>query len=116
MRLEAKKFLYDIQQASRLVSQFTNGKSFDEYASDAMMRAAVEREFEIIGEALTQLAKVDPGIAAQISDLRNIISFRNILIHGYALVDDRLVWDIVESKVPILDREVDALLAQHGST
>jgi uncharacterized protein with HEPN domain len=75
-----------------------------------MLRAAVEREFEIIGEALAQLAKLDASIAARITDHRRIISFRNLLIHGYADVDDRLVWDIVETKLPVLTREVDALL------
>ncbi len=75
-----------------------------------MLRAAAEREFEIIGEALTRLARLDEGIAAQIADYRRIIAFRNILIHGYAQVDDRLVWDIIESKLPTLRREVAALL------
>jgi len=75
-----------------------------------MLRAAVEREFEIIGEALAQLTKLDPGLATRISQHRTIIDFRNILIHGYAEVDDRLVWDVLETKLPVLRREVDALL------
>jgi uncharacterized protein with HEPN domain len=86
MRLEARKYLYDIQ------------------------RAAVEREFEVIGEALARLAKLDVELAAQISEHERIIAFRNILIHGYAEVDDRLVWDVVETKLPVLRREIDALL------
>jgi len=76
-----------------------------------MLRAAVEREFEIIGEALARLAKQDEGLASRIGEHRRIIAFRNILIHGYADVDDRLVWDIVETKLPALRREVAALLA-----
>jgi uncharacterized protein with HEPN domain len=75
-----------------------------------MLRAAVEREFEIIGEALAQLARLDAAIAARITDHRRIISFRNLLIHGYADVDDRLVWDVVETKLAVLQREVEALL------
>ena len=74
------------------------------------MRAAVEREFEIIGEALAQLAKLDRELVNRISQHRTIIDFRNILIHGYAEVDDRLVWDVLETKLPTLRREVDALL------
>ena len=70
----------------------------------------MERQFEIVGEALAQLAKLDPGLAARIAEHRRIIAFRNILIHGYTEVDDRLVWDIVEVKLPILRREIDALL------
>jgi uncharacterized protein with HEPN domain len=110
MRLEAKKYLYDMQQAASLLAQFTTGKNFTDYDSDAMLRAAVEREFEIIGEALGQLAKLDAELAAGISEQRAIVAFRNILIHGYADVDDRLVWDVVETKLPTLIREIDALL------
>ena len=110
MRLEAKKYLYDIQQAAMLLAQFTAGKDFDQYADDAMLRAAVEREFEIIGEAIAQLAKLDPELAASISQHRSIIDFRNVLIHGYADVDDRLTWDVVETKLPVLALEIDALL------
>jgi uncharacterized protein with HEPN domain len=110
MRLEAKKYLFDMRQAAALLSQFTAGKSFADYDSDAMLRAAVEREFEIIGEALGQLAKLDEELAAGISEHRAIVAFRNILIHGYAEVDDRLVWDVVVTKLPILILEIEALL------
>jgi uncharacterized protein with HEPN domain len=75
-----------------------------------MLRAAVERKFEIIGEALVQLAKRDAPATERIGEHRRIIAFRNILIHGYADVDDRLVWDIVESKLRVLRREVALLL------
>jgi uncharacterized protein with HEPN domain len=110
MRLEARKYLFDIQRAAALLTEFTAGKTFDNYAQDPMMRAAVEREFEVIGEALARLARFDAELAAQISEHERIIAFRNILIHGYAEVDDRLVWDVVEAKLPVLRREIDALL------
>jgi uncharacterized protein with HEPN domain len=110
MRLEAKKYLFDMQQAAALLAQFTAGKQFADYDGDAMLRAAVEREFEIIGEALGRLAKLDEELAAAISEHRAIVAFRNILIHGYAEVDDRLVWDVVETKLPVLIREIDQLL------
>ncbi len=110
MPLEEKKFLYDIQQAADLLAAFTEGKRFADYQEDAMLRAAVERQFEIIGEALAQLARLDESLAAGISEYRRIIAFRNILIHGYAQVDARLVWDIVETRLPALRREVTALL------
>jgi len=77
-----------------------------------MLRAAVERKFEIIGEALAQLAKRDAPAAARIAEHRQIISFRNILVHGYADVDDQLVWDIADSKLADLRREVAALLGE----
>ncbi len=76
-----------------------------------MLRAAVERQFEIIGEALSGLKRVDPAAAAAIPDLARIIAFRNILIHGYASVDDRLVWGVVESDLPALRSALDRLLS-----
>lgn len=110
MRPEAKKYLYDIQQAALRISEFTSGKRLENYRADPMLRSAVERQFEIIGEALAQLAKLDDALVRRISEHRRIIAFRNILIHGYAEVDDRLVWDIIESKLPILRAETEALL------
>ena len=77
-----------------------------------MLRAAVERQFEIIGEALAQLAKLDRMVAERISEHSRVIAFRNILIHGYADVDDLLVWDIVQTKLPVLRDEVEALLKE----
>jgi uncharacterized protein with HEPN domain len=80
MRLEAKKYLYDMQQAARLLSDFTSAKSFDDYTRNPMLRSAVERQFEIIGEALTRLVKLDEALASRLSEYRRIIAFRNILI------------------------------------
>lgn len=77
---------------------------------DALLRSAVERQFEIIGEALARLARLDETLASRISEYRRIIAFRNILIHGYADVDHHIVWDIIESKLPTLRREVTTLL------
>ncbi len=114
MRLEAKKYLYDIREAAELIADFTAGKTLADYQGNAMLRSAVERQFEIVGEALAQLARLDEALAARISEYRRIIAFRNILIHGYAQVDDHLVWDIVETKLPILRHEVRALLEHEG--
>jgi uncharacterized protein with HEPN domain len=58
MRLESKKYLYDIQRAAALLTDFTKGKALADYSRDSMLRAAVEREFEIIGEALARLARL----------------------------------------------------------
>ena len=66
MRLESLKYLYDIQRAAGLLSEFVHGKTYADYQRDAMLRAAVEREFEIIGEAMTKLARVDETVVARI--------------------------------------------------
>jgi len=113
MQLEAQKYLYDIQQAAARIAEFTVGKQFEDYRSSAMLRAAVERQFEIIGEALSQLARMDEALVERISEHRRIIAFRNILIHGYADVDDRVVWDVVQGKLPVLRREIETLLGEN---
>ncbi len=115
MRLEAKKYLYDIKQAADLLLRFSRGKTFVEFTADPMLRSAIERQFEIVGEALNQLSKIDPGIASAISEHQRIIAFRNILIHGYAEIDHRLVWGILEGKLPDLHRQVEALLVNDVS-
>lgn len=97
-------------RAAALIARFTAGKTLADYEGDPMLRSAVERQSEIIGEAVAQLACQDESLAARISDHRRIIALRNILIHGYAQVDDCLVWDVVESKLPALRRDVAALL------
>jgi uncharacterized protein with HEPN domain len=109
MQLEARKYLYDIKEAAGNVANFTAGVNFAEYQQSPVLRYAVERAFGIIGEALTGLARADSTVAAAITDFRTIIAFRNILIHDYAQIDDRIVWEIVQFKLPVLIREVAAL-------
>ena len=80
MRFEAKKYLFDIRSAADLLAEFLAGKTFADYQRDAMMRAAVERQFAIIGEAVSQLARRDEELAARITNYQRVIAFRNILI------------------------------------
>jgi uncharacterized protein with HEPN domain len=110
LRRDPQAYLGDIRTAADEIVAFTAGKDAAVYLSDPLLRAAVERKFSIIGEALTQLARLDPALAERITDYRRIIGFRNILVHGYADVDDTLVWDAVVSRLPRLRIEVAALL------
>ena len=112
MQLESQKYLYDIREAAHLLEIFVAGKTFEDYRCDAMLQAAVERKFEIIGEAMNNLAKIDEAVTSRISDYRRIVDFRNVLSHEYGDVDNRLVWDIVETHLPTLVREIDALLPE----
>lgn len=75
-----------------------------------MLRSAVERQLEIIGEALNQLSKADPAIGTKIPGLARIVAFRNILVHGYAVVDNALVWQLLNDRLPELERVVRELL------
>jgi uncharacterized protein with HEPN domain len=110
MRPESRKYLWDALQAADRIAQFVSDKSFDAYAEEDLLRSAVERQFEIVGEALAQLRKVDAETAATIPELPRIVAFRNILIHGYATVDDRIVWGVVEGSLPALRAALKKLL------
>ncbi|MDZ7804366.1 DUF86 domain-containing protein [Thiohalophilus sp.] len=110
MRREPEKYLHDIWVAGSRVQQFVHKKDYSDYLKDELLRAGVERQFEIMGEALNQLARVSPDMVASIPEYKRIIAFRNILIHGYADVDDALVWGVVEGKLPGLMQAVSRLL------
>ena len=79
-----------------------------------MAQAAVERKFELIGEALNQLSKLDAAVAARIPDLAQIVAFRNQLIHGYATVNVSTVWNITQTALPALRDAVQVLLDELG--
>lgn len=112
MQPKTPKRLEDIRDAADFIVAVTRGKSLPDYRDDRLLRQAIERNFEIIGEAMNRLAQDDPGTASRISQYRRIIDFRNLLIHGYDLVDHRIVWSTIEEEVPTLLREVTALLAE----
>ena len=99
---QALALLWDARRAAERITRFTAGKTYDDYLGDDMFRAAVERQFEIIGQALVGLRRVDPSLAAQVPDLPQIIAFRNMLIHGYATIDHQIVWDAIRDDVPRL--------------
>lgn len=107
---DQRKYLYDMKQACELLLQFTEGKTFADYSADPMLRSAVERQFEIVGEALAQALRLDPALATKITQTSRIIAFRNRLIHGYASIADATVWGIVETNLAALYHEVTALL------
>jgi len=115
MRPESKKFLYDIRKAGELLAEFAEDKTLSDYLADAFLRSAVERQFEIIGEALSQAIKLEPDLANAISEAKRIISFRNILIHGYAAVSNEVVWEVLQKDLPTLRRQVNELLTRAES-
>jgi len=97
--------------ASQRLPDFTDGASRDIYLGNEMMRAAVERQFEIIGEAMNQLSHHSPQIASRVPEAGKVIGFRNVLIHGYAEVDANLVWDAVENSLPALMKTTKELIS-----
>ncbi len=112
MHADAKKLLWDAHRAAERVARFTHARSCDDYMADEFLRSAVERQLEIVGEALNRLRRIDEDTAALIVELPRVVGFRNVLIHGYASVDNRVVWGIVEADLPPLLEKLKALLGQ----
>ena len=110
MTSEAKKRLFDVLEACRAVGRFVQGKDFESYQNDELLRAAVERKLEVIGEAFTKLEAADVETAEEFPDLRKIVGLRNRIIHGYDSVDEEIIWDVVENKLPALQQQVEEFL------
>ena len=111
---DPRALLWDARASGDAIERFLSGKDFDDYLTDEMLRSAVERQFEILGEALAQLSKADPKLVARIPDASNAIGFRNVLFHGYAKVDSVIVWQAATQSLPKLQSAVDALLKELG--
>lgn len=109
MKHDAETYLHDIQEAGGYIREFTKGMAVEDYCKSELVRAAVERKFAIIGEALVRLREEYPAILEQISDGEKIIGFRNVLVHGYDVIDDATVWSAVVSNLPTLLEEVKTL-------
>lgn len=114
MQRDSRAFLWDVREAALAIQSFTDGMDAAAYAANEMAQSAVERKFEIIGEALNQLAKLDDALAARIPDLPQIVAFRNQLIHGYATVNVGTVWNVMQNALPPLLVAVQVLLDELG--
>ena len=112
MRPDPRALLADADRAGADIERFIEGMSRETYIGDDRTQAAVERKFEIIGEALNRLNREHSEIAARIPSLHEVVSFRNLLIHGYAAVIPDRVWDYAENDLPELREVVHALLTE----
>jgi uncharacterized protein with HEPN domain len=103
MEIEIQKWLLDANQASQAIREFLKEKDYEDYTQDLMLSSAVERQFEILGEALKRIRDKDEEfLETSITGWRGAISFRNILAHGYDHLDDEIIWGIIEDDLPIL--------------
>lgn len=110
MSHDPEKYLYDMLSSTRFLLEFTKTKSVEDYKKERAFRSAIERELQIIGEALLQLDHAFPQVAEKIAEHRNIIGFRHVLVHGYDNLDPATVWNVIEAKLPVLEKQLSALL------
>jgi uncharacterized protein with HEPN domain len=109
MDIKIKKYLFDIRESIDSIEKFLgNRRDFNVYLADKMLRRAVEREFEIIGEALNRIDKLDSNL--NISAKRQIINMRNRVIHGYDKIDNEIIWGTIIRHLPTLKIEIEYLL------
>ena len=94
------KYLLDAAEACRSIIEFVEDKSISDYKQDKLLRSAVERQFEILGEALNTLDDLAPRYRWEYPEIGNIIGMRNRIIHGYDTVDDDIVWDAIKNHIP----------------
>jgi uncharacterized protein with HEPN domain len=110
MRPETLGSLEDIRDSAQHIADDIAGLTYDAFVGDRRVRQLVERNLEIIGEAVNRLQRKEPAIADQISSYRKVIGLRNQIIHAYDNIDYELVWQIIQEFLPILKTEVEQLL------
>lgn len=111
MRPEAGAHLWDAAEAARLVVEFSRGRTEVEFTDDLLLRSAIERQLELLGEALNRLRRDDADTAGRIPDVDKIVGMRNVLAHEYGEIDYEIVWRAatvgVPGLIPMLDELVD---------
>lgn len=108
MQREILKYLHDINESIVSIQDFLgDNRSFNDYKSNKLLKRGIERELEIIGEAISKILKIDDTI--NISDSRRIVDLRNWIIHGYDRVDDVIIWGIISRDIPLLKKQIEKL-------
>jgi uncharacterized protein with HEPN domain len=109
MQLEIQKYLFDIKTSIDSINEYlSDNKGYSAYKTNKLLKRAIERELEIIGEAAGRILKLDSGFP--IDDARRIVDLRNWVIHGYDIIDDVIIWGIITKQLPILKDQVEVLL------
>lgn len=114
MTRDGAAFLWDMQQACTAIASFVDGVVLEQYAVNLLLRSAVERQLQNIGEALGQLSKLDAELAKPVPRQRQLIGFRNVLVHGYAGLNNTEVWRVLHENLPELHDAVTRLLDKLG--
>ena len=112
MNPEVKAWLFDILQSIDEIDSYFSGQRmiFKEFENDLKTRRAVERNLEIIGEAVNRILKIEPDL--HLSNSRKIVDARNRIIHGYDTITVEVIWGIIINHLPLLKIEIDELLGE----
>ena len=111
MPLDSRMYA-DIVAAGEALESFVEGKSFGDYEASLLLRSAVERQLQIVGEALNQFLIHAPQFEFRFSNRRQIKGFCNVLVHEYGVVDNGVVWGILEQHLPVVLSEARVLLEE----
>ncbi len=112
MTHNSKVCLHDAVSACGLIIKFSEGISLQEYQENLMVKSAVERQFEILGEALNRIKKIDPELLNELSDWQRIISFRNVIVHAYDVIDDEIVFLVIKDKIPLFLENLTKIISR----
>jgi uncharacterized protein with HEPN domain len=112
MKQKVKKLLSDVQVYGLEALSFVHGHDFESFQHDKLVRAAVERDLTVVGEAIRQARELDAEAVAKIADFQKIIGLRNILVHAYSSIELGLLWEIVTENLPKLLADVERLLSE----
>ncbi len=108
------KYILDMYKSVDNIDEFflKEDKTFSNYCSNKILRQAIERNFEIIGEAANKLLKHNPNV--EISEIRKMISLRNLIIHSYDNITNSDIWSIIENHLQRLKEELKVYLDRYA--
>lgn len=102
-----EKLLKDIEISIQEIEDFSSGRCYKDFLADRLLQAGIERELEIIGEALHRLERIDnERLQTRIPEYRQIIGLRNIIAHGYDIIDLDSIWDVIQNHIPMLKEKI----------
>lgn len=110
MERDVNTHLFDVIENCKRIHEFVGKTNFEAYSLNELVKSAVERQFINIGESLSRLKQTESNVFTQIANAQRIIGFRNVLVHGYESISDRMVWGIIEENLPELQATCEKLL------
>lgn len=112
MRPETASALFDMRRAAERIGEATFGKNFSDFEKDWYFQSAIERQFEVLGEALARIRDFERAIFDRIPEANKIVGLRNIIIHGYDSINPAIIWTVAEERVANLNEILEELLAE----